>query len=107
MPPEMLAELASIPDELREFCIRYLSTLNLQDGPAIIRVELIDEFAVIWYTSMRYWRTREDGDAPAGNVPLVVDLTNRHVYLRGHFFRKLQECFEMIRRNEPKVTRLL
>jgi hypothetical protein len=107
MPPEMPAESAPIPDELREFCIGYLSTLNLEDGPAIISVEFTDEFAVVWYTSMRYWRTREDEDAPTGNVPLVVDLVNHHVYLRGHFFRPLQECFEMIRRNDPKVTRLL
>jgi len=38
---------------------------------------------------------------------LVVDLLNCRVYLRGHFFRTLETCFEMIRRNDPDVTRLV
>lgn len=106
MTPEMEAELTPIPDDLRQFCIRYLSTLNLEDGPAIVSVQLTDEFAVIASTSMRYWRTRDVGETPTGNVPLIVDRINHCVYLRGHR-RTLDECFELIRRNDPEMTRLL
>jgi hypothetical protein len=106
------AELAPIPHQLRRFCVDYLSKLNLKEGPAIIDLQLIDEFAVIQYTSMEYWRTRDPGLAVAGNVPLVVDLVNRRVYLRGVrvYLRgvrwTLSTCFEMIRRNDPEVTLL-
>ena len=104
--PEIEGDLASMPKPLLAACIEYLSTLGLAGGPVIIDVEALPGYLELYYSSLEYYQSRDPLVAPMGNVPLIVDIQNRAVYLARH--NLLSTCVDYLRSGRADMlTRII